>query len=599
MAALRPEHRYGLSCGKINKNISNKTLYHVKLTDTAIRALEAYQNLKGTLPNQPAICFQGNQGYIKIPAPSSDHHGALRVFSFYLSSDSKDKPQASFDCIHQYVSGENREQLEYQGSVQDKITVCATEDSYQMTRERMSQVEKDIWSRTAIEIKPGSTYASKYVKMPKKQAPPPTTDSLHRHSPSNRRGGVPSTVAQRSLRDRLLHLLALKPYRKPELLLWLDRERASPKDKTDLGSVLEEVAKLNPKDHSFTLKDELYPHIQKDWPGYQDEERQLLHRLMARKTLQSSSSQSKSFQPNPSFQKTSEDSPLHLSPGKNLAVKRPLPPGPLDGLSQKRQRVSDPAPPPPLLSNGSLVPGGARGPATLHPKTETQRTGDHTSESRDGFPAQHKLNDPAHKPAPPSPKLPQTDPPVCTDQHATNDLHRKKKSKKHKEKEKEKEREKERERLKDSGRSEWLETSPDLKPDLEKHHEQGDANTPASPPSPAEPDYLLKYTVILASEQRQKYKEDFCAEYDEYRDLHARIGSVTQMFVRLGSKMKTLSPGTKEHKVMGDQILEKYKKYMKKFPGYREEKRRCEYLHQKLSHIKHLILDYDQTDTPL
>ncbi|KAG5839727.1 hypothetical protein ANANG_G00208010 [Anguilla anguilla] len=62
MAALRPEHRYGLSCGKINKNISNKSLYHVKLTDTAIRALEAYQNLKGTLPNQPAICFQGNQG---------------------------------------------------------------------------------------------------------------------------------------------------------------------------------------------------------------------------------------------------------------------------------------------------------------------------------------------------------------------------------------------------------------------------------------------------------------------------------------------------------------------------------------------------------
>ncbi|KAG5839728.1 hypothetical protein ANANG_G00208020 [Anguilla anguilla] len=477
--------------------------------------------------------------------PSSDPHGALRVFSFYLSSDSKDKPQASFDCIHQYVSGENREQLECQGSIQDKITVCATDDSYQMTRERMSQVEKDIWSRTAIEIKPGSTYPSKYVKIPKKPAPPPTTDGLHRHSPSNRRGGAPGTVAQRPLRDRLLHLLALKPYRKPELLLWLDRERAGPRDKADLGSVLEEVAKLNPKDQSFTLKDELYVHVQKDWPGYQEEERQLLHRLLARKTLQSGSSQSKSFQLNPSFQKTSEDSPLHLSPGKNLAAKRTLPSSPLDGLSQKRPRVSEPAPPPPPLSSGPAVPSGARGLTALHPKAETQRIGGHAPESRDGFPAQHNLSDPAHKPAPPSPK------------------------------------------------------PPNLKPDLEKQHEQGDANTPVSPPSPAElPDYLLKYTVILASEQRQKYKEDFCAEYDEYRDLHARIGSVTQMFVRLGSKMKTLSPGTKEHKVMEDQILEKYKKYMKKFPGYREEKRRCEYLHQKLSHIKRLILDYDQTHTP-
>lgn len=48
MAALKQEHRYGLSCGKINKSIPNKTIFHVKLTDTAIRTLEAYKNLKVT-----------------------------------------------------------------------------------------------------------------------------------------------------------------------------------------------------------------------------------------------------------------------------------------------------------------------------------------------------------------------------------------------------------------------------------------------------------------------------------------------------------------------------------------------------------------------
>lgn len=53
------------------------------------------------------------------------------------------------------LNREGRDHLEGQGSIQDKITVCATDDSYQTTRERMSQVEKDIWSRTAIEIKPG------------------------------------------------------------------------------------------------------------------------------------------------------------------------------------------------------------------------------------------------------------------------------------------------------------------------------------------------------------------------------------------------------------------------------------------------------------
>lgn len=48
MAALRQEHRYGLSCGKINKSIPNKTIFHVKLTDTAIRTLETYKKLKVT-----------------------------------------------------------------------------------------------------------------------------------------------------------------------------------------------------------------------------------------------------------------------------------------------------------------------------------------------------------------------------------------------------------------------------------------------------------------------------------------------------------------------------------------------------------------------
>ena len=50
MASLRQEHRYGLCCGNNDRNVPGRTLYHVKLTDTAIRALEAYQNLKVSPP---------------------------------------------------------------------------------------------------------------------------------------------------------------------------------------------------------------------------------------------------------------------------------------------------------------------------------------------------------------------------------------------------------------------------------------------------------------------------------------------------------------------------------------------------------------------
>ncbi|ROL43216.1 RNA polymerase II elongation factor ELL2 [Anabarilius grahami] len=143
MAALRQEHRYGLSCGKINKSNPNKTIFHVKLTDTAIRTLEAYQNLKtfkrldavpmssligrsggvecrltqsehektssslqqeldnecsiGSLPNQPAICFKGNQG-------------ARRKHTHLIQKRDRKWTQQTADCVTRLRS-EARERL--------------------------------------------------------------------------------------------------------------------------------------------------------------------------------------------------------------------------------------------------------------------------------------------------------------------------------------------------------------------------------------------------------------------------------------------------------------------------------------------------------
>ncbi|XP_060896332.1 RNA polymerase II elongation factor ELL2-like [Labrus mixtus] len=596
MASLRQEHQYGLSCGKNNKNSSNRTLYHVKLTDTAIRALEAYQNLKGSLPIEPTICFKGNQGYIKIPAPTPESPSALRVFTFYLSSDSKDQPQASFDCIHQYVSSDGREQLEGQGVIQDKITVCATDDSYQMTRERMSQVEKDSWSRSAIEIKPGTTHPSKCVKFSKRPAPLSVSDSSCFKPTNNRRNGAVAMPTQKSLRDRIIHLLALKPYRKPELLLWLERERASPKDKTELGAILEEVAKVNPRDSSYLLKDDLYRHVQRDWPGYSEEERQLISRLLARKLQPHISHQSRNSQSNVSIPRNSEDTALHHSTAKNSVVKRPVPFDSMEKLDIKRQRLLDQRLQQQPVVNELVT---MKGPSittpnlnpSFHTKTEFQQTSTHTGNQNGlpaghcGFPLMHKLSSTSVAPVSQSkeqePKA-SSHPPTQGDSDRTNSQHKKKKSKKHKDKE--------RERLKDNKGSEWIETSPDLKQNLDKLDNPEITNAVASE---EKPDYVITYGTITSLEQRQRYQEDFCAEYGEYKDLHSRIATITHMFVQLGSKMKSLSPGTKEYKIMEDQILEKYNKYRKKFPGYREEKKRCEYLHEKLSYIKQLIVDYD------
>lgn len=88
-------------------------------------------------------------------------------------------------------------------------------------------------------------FPGKCVKFNKRPAPLSSVSdsSFYKSYTNNRRNSAVTTPTQKPLRERIIHLLALKPYRKPELLLWLERERASPKDKAELGAILEEVKK--------------------------------------------------------------------------------------------------------------------------------------------------------------------------------------------------------------------------------------------------------------------------------------------------------------------------------------------------------------------
>ncbi|KAM6181291.1 RNA polymerase II elongation factor ELL3 [Erethizon dorsatum] len=145
-------------------------------------------------------------------------------------------------------------------------------------------------------------------------------------------------------------------------------------------------------------------------------------------------------------------------------------------------------------------------------------------------------------------------------------------------------------------------SSQDLQEDWEREDKDEDigprlehspsAQAGSESPSPEEvPDYLLQYRTIHSTEQQRAYEQDFEVDYAEYRILHARVGAASQRFIELGAEIKRAQPGTPEHKVLEDKIVQEYKKFRKRYPGYREEKHRCEYLHQKLSHIKGLILE--------
>uniref|UniRef100_A0A8C8HQY1 OCEL domain-containing protein n=1 Tax=Oncorhynchus tshawytscha TaxID=74940 RepID=A0A8C8HQY1_ONCTS len=599
MAALKEEQCYGLSCGRVS-NGSNVSVFHVKLTDSALKAFEGYQSSKG-LSSQPLIRFTGSQG--KISIPWSENPNELRLFTFYLSNVGRDNPQGSFDCIQQYITSEGSIQLDCLGGIQDKITVCATDDSYQKARQSMAQAEEETRSRGAIVIKPGGRYVGKKVQI-RKPAP-----GLSDIAPSRRTSrpviisssaAKKSTAQQRPLRERLTHLLALKPYRKPELILRLQKDGLLPFDKDSLDSLLQQVANLNVRDNTFTLKDSLFKDIQKDWPGYTEGDQQLLKRILVRKMCQAQCQT-----PSTTTVAPPAEVPLPVSPPKELASSSPSQKRPasdfIDPLANKKPRISH-------MANKTVVPINGKpsssngkegsGAMVVAPAVEGM-----TSSSqlplldihRPFDPLSDVSNDSSHngrdcegQEAAVAERLSQ--PPVFSGKSTLPSLHgkSKKKSKKHKDKEKSKEKEgRGRAREERKGAEELtLCFLSDL---------NGMCNNTSVPSSSTEmADYLLEYTVIGSSEQRQTYKNYFNTEYSEYRGLHARIEGITRQFTVLDTELKQLQQGTDKYKTIHNQILQEYRKIKKTNPNYSQEKNRCEYLHSKLSHIKKLIAKYDQ-----
>ncbi|CAN0084161.1 unnamed protein product [Lampetra planeri] len=631
MAVLGEGREFALSCGRLGSDPERLTLLHVKLTDTAIKAFEVHQASKHSLSSQPTIRFGGGKGVMKIPVPKSECLSGLRCFSFDVSSAGRDGPQASLECIKQYTDSNGSCLLDCLGSVQDKITVCATDDSYQMTRERMTQAEEETRSRGVIEIKPGGPFLGKRTvrKLPastldlapgRKRSMPVNVAGALRKSNVATPPSVPSSVSQRSYRERVMHLLALKPYKKPELLLRLQRDGVNQRDKMQLSPVLTQVAVLNAKDNTFTLRDSLYRELQKDWPGYSEEERQLMQRLVARKSsgLQSSQSQNSPAMVEP----LARLSPVKDSHASTPQQKRTLPAEFVDPKASKKQRVSHltsrvpptfnghannksvgpraavpkPHRPIPTTGNASVAktsssPGGDAEPlaarATEHRTATGLRTDDVcVADKESKCQAERTLaNDSS-----------------ATREGASNLAERasdagarsRKKAKKNRDRERRKD-EDARSLAEAREDIENIKEEMDLNPKVNEGDTEADMTLNVTTSAADVPDYVINYKPIASPEQRQSYKNDFNAEYEEYRELHARIENVTKHFVQLDAKLRKLQPSTEEYKSVQDQVLKEYKQIKKINPNFREQKHRCQYLHHKLSHIKHLIMEYDQT----
>ncbi|TRY95139.1 hypothetical protein DNTS_003851 [Danionella cerebrum] len=650
MAALCEDGTYGLNCGRKSDRIS---VLHVKLTESAFKAIENYQNCKNAPSSAPTICFQGLQGRIKIP--SSDTSDGSHNFNFYLSNFGKDNPQGSFECIHQYISSSGVPHLSSLGTVQDKITVCATNDSYQVTKERVTKAEEDKSKNSTKFIRPGGPFRDKKIqhRKPAPSAPDPVPERKQTTplNPANtiRKCLTNNPVSQRPYRDRVIHLLALRSYKKLEVLARLQRDGVSQKDRNSLGTTLQQVANLNPKDNSYSLKDFIFRDVQRDWPGYTEDDRVQVDRILARKlglnteTVSSSSPTKEPTSPLKRQPETDFIDPLMSKKPRisHLSNRGPTSSGRHPSESDDKKstpKATYPGPsfhPPPVTGSNSNSPSTPEGRGSQDlPLDQSSICGN----SSENYAPQSQT------PSPPNQPVSTTSPSsfsTCTvstttitsttstsrshhgstavsppGSHEENGSKKPKKSKKHKEKDRNREGEREkkdRDHKREREHPKEEHCNKEAQPRKKHRNEAEQKRIPANIshesdkeagkeklvknteiPVPAKPDYVSKYTAVISTDQRQHYKDDFNAEYDEYRVLHARVESVTRRFTKLDAQCRRLAPGTKEYQEVHEQVLQEYKKIKQHSPNYYEEKQRCEYLHNKLAHIKRLIADFDQ-----
>uniref|UniRef100_A0A8D2HJ03 OCEL domain-containing protein n=1 Tax=Urocitellus parryii TaxID=9999 RepID=A0A8D2HJ03_UROPR len=603
---LNSENYLALSC----LGQDNVICLPVGFTGPVFQASYSHPNLQNVQPPQASPQIQDFQNLINnLPTNS---HTDVPNYNLQLSNVNNDNNQGIIDHPQQTVSICSPLQLGCAQSIADEMSMSTINSSVQMMPVGEAQAEDQSCNKWKIIRKPQIGKRVPIRKAP--QVFPDAAPERKRTAPINpaytiRKSRIVNSVQMRPYRERVIHLLALKDYKKSELLIRLQKDGIKKSDKNSLGKILYQVADLNTQNFSYSLKNCIYREIQRDWPGYSELDKQSLDLVLSTK-MDSFQNAIDTHHPESSIDSikdgtSSSQTKLLKLDGTDYLIKR----GPrISHLTTSAQPRSNN-----YLTNNqeksevclpsSVTPAKQSCPAfsTTYPSisnpslpvnsnsnscSNPQRCGTQDpymgSVSQDTiiFPSQPKEHTSLENLASISiqmyPKLGEKKK-LESDE---NFKHKAKKQSYNTDMTEKKASSKDQDKVTNSNSSKAF----------QKESSTSDNTYSAS----GLEDYLTKYHTIVSPEQRWHYEQEFRVDYDEYQTLYAKMLNLSKAFISLESERKLVSPNSKEYHNINQRISLEYQQMRQLNPNFAAEKCRCVYLYNKLVHIKKLINNFDQ-----
>ncbi|KAK3870404.1 hypothetical protein Pcinc_012676 [Petrolisthes cinctipes] len=533
---------------------------------------------------------------ILIPAGRSN---GTSKFSFFLQNIQEgDGPKGSFEFIKQFGT----RALESLGPMVAKVFIQAKDDSYEKTKNRMKDVNIKNQMNCVKEVKADySTFRRSNAKKSPMVIPPPKKEvvaelpSNNKFSPNSPHrtqqqagGNIPSSgkpvpppppsrggyknpeLMRRPLRERIIQMLAVKNYRKPEIMGRLYNDGILEKDRRLMTSVLNSVSQV--KENIHHLSRHLWTEVREDWPFYTDKEKDAVRRLKPQST--------------PPNNESSSHSPTSS---------QPLSPAEPQGTKRANEETIDPTAKRPRWSqrvvskptrrnnnNTSSVKGETV--SSLHPdsrlssKPKTTNNSSLDSRHRDEPVLTNGTSSPARKPFSASPLA------HGSPRHRLNGIHSNHHASGN--------------HSPINGMTNGLTNGHGNPHHKTNGHIKSEPTTPSSSPDnhskgeKVEPSYLKNYCNIDSVETRSQYKADFNKQYEEYLRLHNFIEEHMKQFTELEERLKSETQGSEEYNTIRAQMIKKYEATQQDC-NYQQKKKRYNYLFEKLAHIKKLVREYD------